>query len=113
VVGFGVIPMINVYLIDHTTRNAHFYEEYVFEKENSIEEYLKQAVQQFYSKLHYQPEGDEKKTSLHEVLYRIDFPSSNHGKVMIQTSFTYLHWKIAQALEDEDSRYSIETLKED
>jgi hypothetical protein len=45
VVGFGVIPMINVYLLDHATSKAHFYEEYVFEKENSIEEYLKQAVQ--------------------------------------------------------------------
>jgi hypothetical protein len=44
VVGFGVIPMINVYLYDNCTSKAHFYEEYVFEKENSIEEYLKQAV---------------------------------------------------------------------
>ena len=41
--------MMNVKHLDCTTKNANFYEEYVFEHENSIEEYLKQAVQYFYS----------------------------------------------------------------
>jgi len=70
-------------------------------------------VQYLYSKMHYEPpEQGEKKTGLHEILYHIDFPSNfaSKGKVMIQTSFTYLHWKIAEALEKEDSRYSTETL---
>ena len=28
-------------------------------------------------------------------------------------SFTYLHWKIAEALEKEDSRYSVDKLGDD
>jgi len=32
VVGYGVIPMIDVYKLNHATSNAHFYEEYVFDK---------------------------------------------------------------------------------
>jgi len=32
VVGYGVIPMIDVSRINNATSNAHFYEEYVFEK---------------------------------------------------------------------------------
>ena len=111
VVGYGVIPMIDIKRINNATSNAHFFEEYVFDKK-CIQADLKQAVQYLYSKMHYEPDQQgEKKTSLHEILYHIDFPGNNSkGKVMIQTSFTYLHWKIAEALKDEDSRYSTETL---
>jgi hypothetical protein len=70
--------------VNLATSKAHFYEEYVF-KDNSITEFLRQAVQYFYSKMHYEPEQGEKKTALHEILYRIDFPDMNtgKGKVMI------------------------------
>lgn len=112
VMGYGVIPMINIEKHNSATSNAHFYEEYCFTDQNSIKEHLKQSVQYFYSRLHYQPEIEER-TSLHEILYRIDFPSTYKGKVMIQTSFTYLHWKIAEALEKEDKRYSAEKLDEE
>jgi hypothetical protein len=50
---------------------------------------------------------------LHEILYHIDFPSDYVGKVNIETSFTYLHWKIAEAGESKDDRYSVEKIDEE
>ena len=55
-------------------------------------------MQLFYSRLHYQPDADDKKSSLHEVLYRIDFPNSNNGKVMHDSDKFHL-----SALEDSTS----------
>lgn len=104
--------MINVEKYDNTTSKCHFYEEYLLSDKNCIKEHLTQSVQYFYSRMHYQPEIEEK-TGLHEILYRIDFPDPYKGKVMIQTSFTYLHWKIAEALEKEDTRYSADKLDEE
>jgi hypothetical protein len=64
VMGYGVIPMINISKYDTTTSKCHFYEEYLLSDKNCIREHLKQSVQYFYSRMHYQPEVEER-TGLH------------------------------------------------
>jgi hypothetical protein len=44
IVGYGVIPMIDVEMYNRSTSNANFYEEYRFDDKYSIKEHLKRSI---------------------------------------------------------------------
>lgn len=50
----------------------------------------------------------KKKTGLFQAMNYIDYPSNFNGKVCIDMSFTYMHWKVAEGLEQEDSKMTFD-----
>ena len=45
--------------------------------------------------------------ALRDIMYHLEYPKETHGKVVIEMSFTYLHWKVAEALGNEDSKFNV------
>jgi hypothetical protein len=100
------IPMMNIGKYKSASLKAHFYQEYIFLNDDDIRERLERSVlcyKSAQSQIHLVEKN--KSNSLHEQLYRIDYPKSEQGKIFIDMSFTYLHWKVAEALGDENNKY--------
>ena len=50
--------------------------------------------------------------NLYGQFYRVNFPKNTSGKVVIDMSFTYLHWKVAEALGNEDAKLKVSSMEE-
>lgn len=107
--------MFDVAEFNSKSSNAHYYMEYAFKNEDSIKERLRRSIQHYHSAQSQIQLDTHKNNSegLHDIMYRIDFPKNLSGKVVIDMSFTYLHWKVAEALGNEDSKFNIEKMEDE
>lgn len=95
VINQGTIAMIN--LDELTKKSAHFY----FNTEqidiNQTEERLKRKYQKHFSAFYV--DTTREIHQLYNNLFDVDYSVDNYdGKLVIDMSFTYVHWKMSEAL---------------
>lgn len=85
----------------------------MLESPDKIFERLVRKVQLFYSAVNV--DGIVDPIGKYNVMMTVDFntQSSKKHKVVLDQSFTFLHWNVAEALSSEDSRFDIKAMSKD
>jgi len=113
-VSYGIVPMF-----DHTPvkkeEKYHYYFDTlsVLKSPDKIYERLIRKVQLYYSAIYV--DGAESAKDKYNVMLTVDFntQASQKRKVVLDQSFTFLHWRVVEALCDDENKVDIRLMSKD
>lgn len=111
VIGYSRVPMLEL-SIKKEDDKYHFYEDPNIGNEDSCQVFPKlvRKIQQFYSICNVFNYLDP--VILYNTLFSIEL-SQIQNKLYIDQSFTYFHWKVAEALQNPNDPYEIKNMSAD